>query len=94
MKPIKFPESNVTFGENQPCFEPLPAFLAPNGIVVSCWELSPAEIEKVRETGYIWLSQCTCNEPLQAVFMTAEKADVLTVNDDGKSSEASPQQGD
>lgn len=77
MNPIKFPEANVTFGENQPQFEPLPAFLATNGVVVSCWQLSPEEIEKIRETGCIWLSQCTCNEPLQAVYMTADKSDVL-----------------
>lgn len=77
MNPIKFPEANVTFGERQPCFEPLPAFLAPNGVVVSCWQLSPEEIEKIQETGCVWLSQCTCHQPLQAVFMTAEKERVL-----------------
>lgn len=86
MKPIKFPEVNVTYGEGQEEYEPLPAFKYPVGEVVTCWELSPEEIEKVRETNCIWFSQQTFNMPLQPVFATVNKSDVLIEDEDGEQS--------
>lgn len=42
MKPIKFKEHNVVYAENQPEYQPLPAFRndSHQGEVVSCWQLS------------------------------------------------------
>lgn len=75
MKPVKFPEVNATFGEGQPQYEPLPVLQFPDGQVISCWELS--EKARVAETGQIWLSQLTFNRPLQPVFMTTDKTDLI-----------------
>lgn len=77
MKPIKFPEHNATFGKGQPQYEPLPVLLFPDGQVISCWQLNDEEKARVAETGQIWLSQLTFNRPLQPVFMTVEKTDLI-----------------
>ena len=78
MKPIKFPEQNAVFGENQrPLYEPLPAYRSPDGQVICCFELSEEEKQRVAETGQIWLSLLTFNPPLQPVYLTTEKSDIF-----------------
>lgn len=82
MKPIEFPETNCVYGKDQEGVEPLPVHKFDTGEVLSCWELSPDEIEKVRQTGCIWLTVHTFNTPLQPVFMTVNKNDVIVENND------------
>lgn len=82
MKPIEFPETNGVYGKGQDGVEPLPAYTFDTGEVMSCWELSPDEIEKVCQTGCIWLILHTVNMPLPPVFITANKNDII-VDDDG-----------
>ena len=72
MKPIKFPEANVTFGENQPQFEPLPAYLSPNGIVVSCWVLTPEVAQLLAQVRWLAPIKFGCDSPKQ--IGTCEKA--------------------
>lgn len=84
MKPIEFPETNYVYGNDQEGVEPLPVHKFDTGEVLSCWELSPEEIEKVRETGCIWFTQQTFNMPLQPVFAAVNKSDVLIENEDGE----------
>lgn len=79
MKPIKFDGANAVFGANQPEYQPLPAERVGNpyvGQIITCWELSPDELEKIKETGQIWLSTLTFRNPLQPVFLSAEKPGV------------------
>lgn len=78
MKPIKFPEHNVVFWENQqPLYEPLPAYRSPDGQVICCFELTDEEKQRVAETGHIWLSVLTFNYSLQPVYLTTEKGDIF-----------------
>lgn len=54
---VKFPQSNCTYvGEG--CND-LPVFKGEqdNGdkILISCWKLSPEELEEVQRTGRVWL---------------------------------------
>jgi hypothetical protein len=72
MEPIKFKEQNVTYAENQKEYLPLPAYRDESGRVVTCWKLSPEELEEVSETGVIWLDMLTFNQPLQPVMLHAE----------------------
>lgn len=82
MKPIKFPEQNVVYGENQrPTYEPLPAYRSPEGQVICCFELSEEERQRVAETGQVWLSLLTFNRPLQPVYLTTEKSDLFNTED-------------
>lgn len=93
MTPIKFPEANIVIGKNQKEYESLPAWVDKTpipddaivgfnrGDVVSCWQLSPEEIEKVRETGCIWVNMLTFGLPVHPLFLTVDKNEVI-VNED------------
>lgn len=68
MKPIQFPEANVTFAKDQPEYLPLPAYRDhhdPSGTVISCWKLSWRERIKALVFGRLYLSQMTFHEALQ-----------------------------
>lgn len=79
MQPIKFPEANVVFGENQPEYKPLPALKFPTeeGIVITCWQLTDDEIEIIRKTKCLWLSQMTFNDPLQPIYPTVHRDELI-----------------
>lgn len=82
MKPIKFPEHNIVFAENQKEYQPLPAFKnnSPQGEVVSCWQLSFKERLKILFTGKLWVCLLSFNKPLTPSFFTTKKGDVLITN--------------
>ena len=44
----------------------------PQGLVITKWQLSPEELERVKETGTIHLSMLTFNQPLQPVLLTVD----------------------
>ena len=77
MKAVKFKEQNVTFAENQEEYSPLPAFRDSNGVVVTCWKLSFKERILMLFKGELWHSTMTFNSPLQPLFMSVQKSDVL-----------------
>jgi len=67
MKPIQFPEANVTFAEGQEEYHNLPAFVEDSidGRVISCWRLSWLERLKVLVTGRVWSHVLTFHRSLQ-----------------------------
>ncbi len=77
MKPVKFEESNVVYGEGQEGVEPLPALKFESGEVVSCWKLSWKELLRLIWKREIWACVQTHNKPLQPMFMTARKEEML-----------------
>lgn len=79
MKPIQFPEANITFAKDQPEYQPLPAFKdpGPEGAVVSCWQLTFKERIKILFTGKLWLSLWSFHKPLTPSLPTVNKSDVL-----------------
>ena len=80
MKPIKFKEQNVVYGENQPNYIPLPALKFDDGQVITCWQLSWKEAFKLLFTRKVWLSMLTFNQPLQPTLMTIDRNFLFTVN--------------
>jgi len=79
MKPIEFPEANVTFAKDQPEYEPLPAYKKPDdpqGLVVVKFELSPEEMGAIFESGTIYLSMLTFNQPLQPIRLSVLKPEI------------------
>ncbi len=78
MKPIDFPEVNVIYAKDQPEYNPLPVFKDNKGTVVSCWEFTDEEIEQIKMNKCLWLSVMTFNQPLQPLFMTADKSELFT----------------
>lgn len=80
MKPVTFDGVNIVYGEGQKECQPLPAQRKendPHGEMITCWELSPEEMEQVKETGKVWLSVYTFNQPLQPVLLASQKKDLL-----------------
>ncbi len=79
MKPVEFPEVNITFAKDKPEYQPLPAFRneSPQGEVITCWKLSFRERIRVLFMGNIWLSLLSFNKPLTPSFMTTKKEEVL-----------------
>jgi hypothetical protein len=80
MKPIKFPEQNVTFAENQPEYLPLPAHRVendPKGQVIFCMQLTFKERIKLLMTGKVWVSLLTFNQPLTPSFISVNKYDIF-----------------
>lgn len=79
MKPIKFEEQNIVFAEDQPQYQPLPAFRNNDsefGEVVSCWQLTLRERLKILFTGKIWLCLLSYKKPLTPSYMTVNKKDL------------------
>ena len=77
MRPIEFPEKNVVYAENQPEYLPLPAHKTADGDVITCWELSEQEILEIATNGRLWLVVKTFNNPLQPIFLTTNKDEVI-----------------
>lgn len=82
MKPIKFKGQNCTFAEDQPQYQPLPAFKASTGEVVTCWELTNEDFEKIVETRCIFVCVNTFNNPLQPMFLSSDINELLTFEDE------------
>jgi len=70
---IKFDGCNVTYGEGQPEYKPLPALRLDDGEVITCWNPSFRERLKILFTGKIWLNILTFNKPLQQLLMSANR---------------------
>lgn len=64
MKPCRFPEQTTTWAENQPPYEPLPAFTNERE-TITLWQLSWIERLWIVLTGRLWLRQLNFGEPLQ-----------------------------
>lgn len=76
MKPIEFEEQNTLATSNEPNIEPLPCRVMPDGQVISCWQLSPEEIEQINKTGRIYVSQLSGGYVIP-IFLTADKHDLF-----------------
>ncbi len=72
----KFAECNVTYGENQPEYLPLPAHRASDGTVTSCWKASLRERLKILLTGRVYLQLLTFQQPIQPQLLLAEKPEL------------------
>lgn len=75
MKPIEFAEQNTLATSPEPNIKPLPCCLI-EGQVISCWELTPEEIERVKETGKIYVSQLS-GKSIIPLFLTTDKHDLF-----------------
>lgn len=80
MKPIEFSEQNTVYAKDQPEYTPLPVLKNEEGDVVSCWELSEEEIKQIVETKQLYIKVKTFNHPLQPIFCSVLKDDLIEVN--------------
>ena len=75
MQPLNFEGANVVFAANQPEYIPLPAEYrgGKSGEILTCWELTQEELQRIQETGKIWLGVLTFGQPLQPLLLSVEK---------------------
>ncbi len=71
MKPIEFPEVNMTYGANQPEYLPLPCY-RDHEYTISCWQLTWRERLYFLLGGPLWLRQLNFGSPLQPQLPTIE----------------------
>lgn len=66
MKAKGFPEQNITFTKPQDMTDEecgsLPAYRG-EGQIISCWEVTPEDLERIKETGVIWLYVVGAGQP-------------------------------
>lgn len=78
MKSIEFKEVNLRIAEHQEEYETLPALVnTEKGTVTSCWKLSEEELKIINETGVFWVQQLSFNQPLQPIYITTNKKEVI-----------------
>ena len=78
MKPVSFKQQNTIYNKpedmtDEQCGD-LPAhrFVSEDKIpyVISCWELSPEELEQIKTTGKVWLTVCAYTMPPVSIDVT------------------------
>jgi hypothetical protein len=74
---VEFEGMNCVYAKDQAEYRPLPAYRSPDGVVVSCWQLTAEERQKVLETGQVWVSLMTFNRPLQPIRVDAERPPII-----------------
>lgn len=84
MKPKEFSEANVVYGKGQPEYKPLPAHKTEEGEAIFCFELDEEERKRIAQTGELWVSLLTFNQPLQPIFITINKSDLFIQSDTTK----------
>ncbi len=72
MTPQNFPEATHLAADEQPEYLLLPV-AAIGDRAVSCWELTPAELEQIKTTRRVWVTHLTGGGPLQPLMLTVEK---------------------
>jgi hypothetical protein len=78
MTASEFDEVNVRIAEDQPQYETLPAYWnKQDGTIVFCFDLTNEEIAEIVNTGKIWFKQKTFNQPMQPIFMSTLKGDLI-----------------
>lgn len=79
MKPIEFPEQNIIAKSNDENVKPLPIYFSEESMsAVSCWEVTDEDIERMKSTHKIYLSQMTFGGPIQPVYITSDKSEIIT----------------
>ena len=72
MKPTTFPQQTNVLAEDQPEYQPLPVMVhpGPHFAMTSCWELTDDDIEKLKETRRIYVTQLTFGRFLQPQLLS------------------------
>lgn len=80
MTPIKFPAATLVLGEGQDQYQELPVHVEPMMpfTATSCWELSDAEMELIKSTRCIWISQLTFGRPFHPILPSVDQPEMNT----------------
>ena len=75
MTPTSFQEVNCVLGANQPQYLPLPVHNWPQGKMTMCFQLTDEERKRIEDTGLLWLTVLTFNQPFQPILLETIKPD-------------------
>lgn len=79
MKPIEFPEQNTIATSKDANVQPLPCRISEDGTqVISCWELTEADLERLKRKPRIYVSQMTYGGAIPPLFVTTDNNDLFT----------------
>ena len=79
MKPIEFPEQNTLAKSEDVNVQPLPCRISEDGTqVISCWELTEADFERLKRKPRIYVSQMTYGGAIPPLFLTSDNNDLFT----------------
>lgn len=93
MQPKEFPGQNVIFAKDQPEYQSLPALIVPGpeGEVITCWQFSEEEWERMSKNRCFYLCQLCFTyvdedgvekiRPLQPILPMAELGDNYQINE-------------
>lgn len=83
MKPIEFPEQNAIATSEDENVQPLPCRISKDGTqVISCWEITEADFERLKRNPRIYISQLTFGANIPPLFATTDKHDLFTYKAD------------
>ena len=80
MTPVIFDGADIAFTDSKNAFPPLPAQMRGReefGEILTCWQLSKEEMERIQETGCVWLSMLSYGRGLPPMALSVEKPDVF-----------------
>lgn len=78
MEAKDFKEANIRIAEGQEEYNTLPALHDPKaGTLSYCMQLTEEERQCIYATGELWISQLTFNAPMQPIFFTVRKEDII-----------------
>ncbi len=80
MKPVEFEGANQTYAKDQPEYIPLPVRKFSNGLTMSFWEFSDAEIDQIIKQRGMYHSQQTFYQPLQPILPAVFIKDIASVH--------------
>ena len=66
-----------TYAKNQPEYYPLPTVRFPDGLVISKWEFTLEERERIYNGGNLYVGVSTFNEPLQPILLGTLPEDIV-----------------
>lgn len=78
MKPVEFVGQNCVYAKDQKEYMPLPALKCQDGEVISCWVGGFMDRIRFLFNGCLYVSVQTFNNPLQPLFVTTKKKEVIS----------------
>lgn len=78
MSPTEFKGVNAVYAKDQPEYLPLPVMKLEDGTVISCWEITDEDLERLAQTRKIYVSQWTFNNPLQPLLVVSSLDELVT----------------
>lgn len=78
MAPIEFRGVNVTYAKDQSEYLPLPVMKLQDGTVISCWEVTDEDLERIIKERKVYVAQLTFNTPLQPLNVVSGLDELVT----------------